>query len=485
MSDAFDAVHPALRAALERKGFSTLTAVQQAVLDADAAGRNLRISSQTGSGKTVAIGMALAADLVAAVEARVAGPVAVVVAPTRELAAQVEGELRWLFADVRGFDTMVVTGGTDLVRERRLLSRRAPLLVATPGRLLDHVRNGAVDLTRVQHVVLDEADQMLDMGFREDLDALVDALPAERKSHLISATFPDQVRRFADRFQPDALHVQGTLLGAANQDIAHVAHVVHISDRYPALVNCMLAMDEARCLVFVARRVDAADLAEALAEDGFSALPFSGDMSQPQRTRTLNAFRNGIVRTLVATDVAARGIDVADIRTVIHFDLPIDSDTYTHRSGRTGRAGQAGRSILIVPTHKERRVHWLLDGARVEADWARVPSAKKIEKANTKRTRRALHAQLEAGIELEEGERTYATELLQSQDPTVLVATLLRMAQRDLPREPMNVRTYEPRTDVRHDKNEARKHPAGRRPAGRRPSGRTRRAPGGAPGRRY
>jgi ATP-dependent RNA helicase DeaD len=484
MSDAFDAVHPMLRPALERKGFTTLTAVQRAVLEADAAGRNLRISSQTGSGKTVALGLALAPDLIAAVEARVPGPVAVVVAPTRELAAQVEGELGSLFADVKGFDTTVVTGGTDLLRERRQLSRRAPLLVATPGRLLDHIRNGAVDLARVQHVVLDEADQMLDMGFREDLEALVDALPAERRSHLVSATFPDQVRRFADRFQPEALHVQGTLLGQANADISHVAHVVHISDRYPALVNCLLAMDEARCLVFVARRVDAADLAEALAEDGFSALPFSGDMSQPQRTRTLNAFRNGIVKTLVATDVAARGIDVAEIRTVIHFDLPIDSDTYTHRSGRTGRAGLAGRSILIVPTHKERRVHWLLEGARVEADWARVPSAKKIEKANAKRTRRALHALLETNPELDEGERAYAAELLERHEPNLLVATLLRMAQRDLPREPMNVRTFEPRTDVRHDKDDLKKHPAGRRPVGRRPAGRARRAPGGPRGRR-
>ncbi|MCA9550642.1 MAG: DEAD/DEAH box helicase [Myxococcales bacterium] len=484
MSDAFDAVHPALRAALERKGFNALTTVQQAVLEADATAHNLRISSQTGSGKTVALGLALADDLISAVEARTPGPVVVVVAPTRELAAQVEGELAWLFADVRGFDTTVVTGGTDLVRERRLLSRRAPLLVATPGRLLDHVRNGAVDLARVRHVVLDEADQMLDMGFRDDLDALVDALPEERRSHLVSATFPEQVARFADRFQPGAVHVQGTVLGQANQDITHVAHVVHISDRYPALVNCMLAMDEARCLVFVARRVDAADLAEALAEDGFSALPFSGDMSQPQRTRTLNAFRNGIVKTLVATDVAARGIDVADIRTVIHFDLPIDADTYTHRSGRTGRAGQTGRSILIVPTHKERRVRWLLGGARVEADWCRVPSAKKIEKANNKRTRRALHALLEAAPELDEGERAYATELLERHDPNTLVAVLMRMAQHDLPRAPMNVRTYEPRTDVRHDKDDARKHPPGRRPVGRRPAGRQRRHQGGAHGRR-
>lgn len=421
------------------------------MLASDSAGRNLRISSQTGSGKTVAIGLALADELVAAVEARQPGPIAVLIAPTRELAAQLRLELETLYEDVKGLHVDVVTGGTDMLRERRALRNRAAILVGTPGRLLDHVRNNAVDLSQVRHLVLDEADQMLDMGFKEDLDALVDAVPQESLRHLVSATFADNVRRFADRFQPDAMHVEGTALGAANEDIEHISYVVHVRDRYPSLVNCLLAIEEGRCLIFVARRVDAADLAENLAEDGFSALPFSGDLSQVQRTRTLNAFRNGIVKTLVATDVAARGIDVADIRTVIHFDLPIDADTYTHRSGRTGRAGQKGRSITLVPTNKENRVRWLLKGAKVEANWARVPSAKKINKTNVKRTRKDLHDRMEAGPVLAEGDIEYVRELLQRHDVEMLVGCLLQMAQHELPREPMAVRTYEPRGEHRFE----------------------------------
>ncbi len=450
-ADPFEAVHPALRPSLVRQGFKALTPVQTKVLASDSEGRNLRISSQTGSGKTVAIGLGLAEQLIEAVKNNEPGPIGVVIAPTRELAAQVQKELETLYSEVRGLGVDVVTGGTDIVRERRALRRRAPLLVGTPGRLLDHVRNKGVDLSNVRNIVLDEADQMLDMGFKDELDALVDAVPEGSLRHLISATFPDAVRRFADRFQPEALHIEGTALGAANEDIEHISYVVHARDRYPSLVNCLLAIEEGRCLIFVSRRVDAADLSEALAEDGFSALPFSGDLSQAQRTRTLNAFKNGIVKTLVATDVAARGIDVSDIRTVIHFDLPVDADTYTHRSGRTGRAGQKGRSLTIVPANKENRVRWLMRGAKVEADWARVPSVKKINKANMKRARKALHERMENVVEQNEGDIEYARELLERHDPELLISCLLQMSQSDLPREPMTVRTFEPRGEHRFE----------------------------------
>ncbi|MCB0969688.1 MAG: C-terminal helicase domain-containing protein, partial [Ilumatobacter sp.] len=198
-------------------------------------------------------------------------------------------------------------------------------------------------------------------------------------------------RRFAERFAPDALRIEGTTLGVANVDIEHVVHLVRARDQYAALVNTLLLVQGARCLVFVRRRTDAAEVAEQLAGDGFSTLPLSGDLPQAQRTRTLSAFRNGIVRTLIATDVAARGIDVADIDTVVHVDLPRDATTYTHRAGRTGRAGNKGRSVLLAAPRDERHVQRVLERARVDAEWTELPSAAKIKKALSKRARRRVH----------------------------------------------------------------------------------------------
>ena len=443
--DAFAGVPRPLTEAMRQRGFESLTPVQQAVLEAQTQDVNLRISSQTGSGKTVAIGLALAPALIASYESNGADtpredrgkPTVLLIAPTRELAAQLEAELSWLFAGLRGMRTLVVTGGTDIQRERHALRRGATIVVGTPGRLLDHIRSGSLRVDALRHVVLDEADHMLDMGFKDELDAITDELPPERRSHLVSATFPRAVVRFADRFQPDALHLEGTRLGEANADIDHTAYLVDERDRYAALVNLMLLTDGERCLVFVRRRIETTEIAERLAADGFSALPFSGDLPQGQRTRTLNAFRSDVVRILVATDVAARGIDVADIATVVHIDLPSDAETYTHRSGRTGRAGQKGRSILLAPPRAERRLRSVLRQAKVDANWCALPSPKNIEKALKKRARKRIHAAMTVEEAPEEGLIEYASALLERYDPAVLVARLVDLARPELPREPM------------------------------------------------
>src|SRR5690606_16524924 len=223
----FTGVPTPLRANLERRGFTDLTPIQRAVVDSACEGRNLRLSSQTGSGKTIALGLAL----YAALTERADGVRALVIVPTRELARQVESELNWLFEGCAGVRSLVVTGGSDVRTEQRRLREKPNLVVGTPGRLLDHVRSGTLQLGGVREVVLDEADQMLDMGFKDELDALVAQLPAERRSHLVSATFPEAVKRLAGAFQTDALQLQGTALGQANVDIEHIAHLVHERDR--------------------------------------------------------------------------------------------------------------------------------------------------------------------------------------------------------------------------------------------------------------
>ena len=445
--DPFAGVPGPVRAALMRRGFQSLTAVQQAVIAADADGRDLRISSKTGSGKTVAIGLTLAKTLLDRGDDRPdhdslrrEGPQALVIVPTRELAVQVRDELQWVLADIPAATVEVVTGGTDIVAERRRLARHPAILVGTPGRLLDHIRGGALRCDVVADVVLDEADRMLDMGFSDELDAIVESLPPQRRSHLVSATFCPVMRQISDRFQADGvLHVEGTALGEANADIDHVAHLVQAGDRYAALVNALLLAQGQRVLVFVERRDSATFLAEDLASDGFPALPFSGELSQAQRTKTLHAFRTGTIPILVSTDVAARGIDVPDISLVVHMAPPADADGYTHRSGRTGRAGRRGRSLLLVPFRAQRHVTRLLSQARVDVDWQPVPTPEKIRKAITKRTRKRLHTRLADGAGPSPTALQYAQRLLDSHDPATVIAALLEQAEPELPREPMTV----------------------------------------------
>jgi len=458
-SETLEGVPAPLASAIQKRGFEALTPVQRTVVDAIEAARaqgevrDLRISSQTGSGKTVAFGLALAPHFIDRDTSERATE-ALVIVPTRELVMQVRDELHWLYEGVAHVRVEGVMGGAPLLRERGALSRKPAIVVATPGRLLDHIRTGALTCDRISHVVLDEADRMLDMGFREELEAILDALPTPRRNHMASATFPESVRRLADRFQSNVLRLEGTRAQDAHPDIAHVAHLVRPHESYAALVNLLLVARGSRCLVFVKRRVDAADVSEKLAADGFAALPLSGDLPQAQRTRTLNAFRNGSVEILVATDVAARGIDVPDISTVIHVDTPFDSETYVHRSGRTGRAGQQGRSLVLVPSSQERRMRRLLAGAGIETEWQPPPGPKQIRKTARKQLRKEVWDRLQAEEGPSEQQIEYAASLLAEHDPTAVVAALLELATPALPCEPKVLGTVAKGAEAQRDKHE-------------------------------
>jgi len=346
-------VGPALASALAARGYDTLTPVQEAVLDEALDGRDLRITSQTGSGKTIAIGFAVR-DLLDDLTAQFGGPAkprVLILAPTRELAKQVCDELSWLYAPLR-VRVVAVTGGSGYLDQKRALSSNPAVIIATPGRLRDALERGRIDASALAAVVLDEADSMLDLGFREDLEAILAMLPKERRSHLVSATFSRDVVSLADRFQKDPVHVQGSVLGAAHADIEHIVHLVEPFQRIDALINLLLSDEDAKSLVFARTRADVARIAGELAEAGFVVRTLSGEMEQPERDRALAAFRQGGVQALVATDVAARGIDVRDVARVIQVEPPTDVDMYTHRSGRTGRAGKQGTSVLFVtPSH--------------------------------------------------------------------------------------------------------------------------------------
>lgn len=428
MSDeVFSASLPApLARALQRRGFESLTPIQQAVLAPELAERDLRISSRTGSGKTVALGLVLGRRLATlAPEPRgatslVAKPRALLVAPTRELAAQIGRELGWLYAELN-LRVCVVTGGTSVAMERRALAQSPAVVVGTPGRLCDHLARGALDLSRTEAIVLDEADQMLDLGFREALETLLGALPEACKRHMVSATFPRSVSALASRFQRDAQLVTGSSPHEAHTDITHLAYLVHPRERYAALVNVLLLQPEERTLVFVRTRADVAEVASLLVEDGFRAGGLSGEMAQAERTRTLEAFRRGSIQVLVCTDVASRGIDVPEVSRVVHAELPESPETLTHRSGRTGRAGRKGQSIMLVPTTAHRFAESLLRGAGIFAELLPAPTPNDVQRAREQR----LFEQLSEPDEAHEAHGPLAARLLEKMGPEALVRALL------------------------------------------------------------
>ena len=450
-----ESLGPALTEALLGKGYTTLTSVQQAVLDPMAIGRDLRITSQTGSGKTIAIGLVLR-DLVTLPTQRptkAAKPRALIIVPTRELGRQVEEELGWLYAPL-GVRVVALTGGADYRDEHRALAMLPALIVGTPGRLVDHLEHGSLDPSAIATVALDEADRMLDLGFSEAIDAILGRIPEGRRTHLISATFDPNVRRMADRVQKDPLHVEGTRLGVANADIDHVVYLVDPSERLDALVNLLLAHPEARTLVFAKTRAGVAELAEALGDVGFSVAALSGEMAQRERTRALAAFKRGSLRILVATDVAARGIDVSDVSLVLHMEPPTDSDAYTHRSGRTGRAGRKGTSATLVAPREVPRAQRIIRGARVNAHVEPMPTAAEIRTMEDDRLVALLTADDQA-IEIDARTATIAERVVAAGSPERALARLL--AETGLTRgpEPRNVRVILPQRD-RNDRNDPR-----------------------------
>ncbi len=375
----YPGVVPALAQALSARGYVDLTPVQEAVLAPEAAGRDMLVSARTGSGKTVAFGLAIAGNLLgdAGRMGRADAPLALVVAPTRELALQVRRELEWLYAPAGAVMASSV-GGMDSRAERRALEHGAHVVIGTPGRLRDHIERGSLDMTALRAVVLDEADEMLDLGFREDLEFILGAAPAERRTLMFSATVPKAIATLAERFQRDAMRIVAAGERAQHADIEYRAYPVAPSDRENAIYNLLRYHDAPGALVFCATRAGVSHLAARFTNRGFAVVALSGELSQSERTHALQAMRDGRARVCVATDVAARGIDLPSLELVIHADLPTNRETLLHRSGRTGRAGRKGISALIVPHRARRRAESLLAAAGIGATWSPPPSPAEI-----------------------------------------------------------------------------------------------------------
>jgi ATP-dependent RNA helicase DeaD len=380
----FPTLHAALARALDARGYAEPTAVQAEILAAEP-GRDLLVSAQTGSGKTVGYGLAFAETLFAGAEhlPPAGPPLALIIAPTRELAQQVHGELTWLYGPAGGRVVSCV-GGMDARSEARALARGAHIVVGTPGRLKDHLERRQLDPSGLRVVVLDEADEMLDLGFREELEFILDAAPSERRTLLFSATIARDIAMLARRFQRNALRIDTVDRSQPHQDIEYRGMKIDPNMVEAATVNTLRLIDSP-AIIFCARRDGVRAMADALIARGFTAVALSGELSQQERNNALQSVRDGRARVCVATDVAARGLDLPELGLVIHADLPTNKETLLHRSGRTGRAGRKGICVLMVPHSRRRRAEQLLSSAGITARWSTAPSAEEIREQDRAR----------------------------------------------------------------------------------------------------
>ena len=458
-----------LATALQKKGYETLTPVQESVLAPEIGEQDLLVSAQTGSGKTVAFGLALASSLLGD-EAHLSiaeAPLALIIAPTRELAVQVRKELDWLYAEAGGQIASCI-GGMDMRDERRALSRKPHIVVGTPGRLIDHIKRGSLEMSGLRAIVLDEADEMLNMGFREELEEILESAPEDRRTLLFSATVSKPIARLAENYQNDALRLNTISNREQHGDIEYHAVEVTPDDVEKAVINLLLFHDAPNTLVFCSRRDGVNKLNARLNNRGFAVVALSGEFSQKERSNALLAMRDGRARVCVATDVAARGIDLPGLDLVIHADLPTNKEALLHRSGRTGRAGRKGASVLIVPTRGRRKAERLLRDAGVSAHWGKPPSTAEIQKS--------LDSRILANPVLQEGladsEQELVNTLTARFEPYQLAAAFVRLARtgQALPEDLMDVPPDNgPRSRSRDDRRSDRPRPEPRERRGPRP----------------
>ncbi|MFZ9027515.1 MAG: DEAD/DEAH box helicase [Crocinitomicaceae bacterium] len=359
---------------LKTLGFETPTPIQQEAIphllkeESDFVGL-----AQTGTGKTAAFGL----PLVSKVEEGRKKPQGLVICPTRELCLQISKDIENFskFVDV---NTVAVYGGADIKRQIQDIKKGAQIIVATPGRLVDLTKRKAINLREIDWVVLDEADEMLNMGFKEELDHILDETPLERNVWLFSATMPKEVAQIAKNYMEEPLEVSIGHKNQTNENIEHIYFTVADRDRYSAVKRLIDFNPNIYGLIFCRTRRETALVAEKLAKEGYSAEPLHGDLSQAQRDNVMRRFRTQAIQILVATDVAARGIDVDDITHVINYNLPDEIENYTHRSGRTARAGKHGESMVLVTPRESYKIKAIEKKIRTSFTKGSIPNAKEI-----------------------------------------------------------------------------------------------------------
>ena len=361
--------------AVETLGFQAPMPIQERAIPALLSGeRDFVGIAQTGTGKTGAFGL----PLIQQIDPSLTYPQGVVVCPTRELCLQITDDLKQFAMYMKNINIVAIYGGASILNQVRQIKNGRQIIVATPGRLLDLMERKAVKLSQVSYAILDEADEMLSMGFKEDIDSILDSMPAQRRGWLFSATMPKGVAAIARNYLTDPLEVSLGDQNSTPEKIEHTCYVIHEKNRYQGLKRIIDYTPEIFGLVFCRTRKETQTVAETLIQDGYNAEALHGDLSQAQRDYVMRKFRQGTVKILVATDVAARGLDVNDITHVIHYRLPDESEIYTHRSGRTARAGKSGTSIVLINVKEKGRVNMLGKKGNLKFQFGKIPDGRAI-----------------------------------------------------------------------------------------------------------
>ncbi|MDA7583633.1 DEAD/DEAH box helicase [Luminiphilus sp.] len=384
---------------LQTLGYETATPIQAGTIPLLLEGRDVVGLAQTGTGKTAAFALPILANI----DVKVRSPQALVLCPTRELAQQVADAFRSYGRGMAGLRVLSIFGGADMRQQLKSLREGTHIVVATPGRLLDHIERRSIDLTGINAVVLDEADEMLRMGFIDDVDTILAKTPKERKVALFSATMPKRVRDIANKHLSNPAEISVAAAATTNENIEQCYWLAKGASKLEALKRLLAFEDTEGVIVFTRTRESTTVIAEQLRQSGLKASPLNGDMDQKVRLRTVGDLKSGALDVLVATDVAARGLDVDRITHVINYDVPFDEEAYVHRIGRTGRAGRKGKAILFVVPRERRMLRNIERLTRQSIPEIRLPSVLAIDakrrEAFADRIRTALADPMQAELE--------------------------------------------------------------------------------------
>ncbi|MDR1916735.1 MAG: DEAD/DEAH box helicase [Synergistaceae bacterium] len=418
-------LRPELLKAIARKGFESPMPVQVRILeDATLTEGDLIVQARTGSGKT----LAFALPIYNSMEKVTREPQVLVLSPTRELAQQTAREFSWLGAEM-GARVATLVGGLDMERQIRTLKDGATVVVGTPGRVLDHVRRGSFASSGVKVLVLDEGDHMLDMGFRDELEAIMGGMENLEKTWLFSATMPPDVASLARRYLDAPRKISLVSDIALHDDIMQKTYIIPARKRFEGLANVLLWENPSRTLLFCGTKIETQEIADRLCDEGFKACAIHGDMSQRERNTALSSLRGGRVAILVATNVAARGLDIDGVSHVVQFGLPGNLETFVHRSGRTGRAGHEGANLALLTSREARQFRQMVHGSDLKMQIIPAPDAAEIEGQAKTRFENLLIEHSLTGDEY----RSWAEEILKRDDAELMVAGLLAKAYGDQP----------------------------------------------------
>ena len=368
-------VSPEIRRAIEEMGYANPMPVQEEVIPyLLEEGNDVVALAQTGTGKTAAYGL----PLIQKTDIQNRIPQSLILCPTRELCLQIAGDLSDYSKYIQGLKIIPVYGGSSIESQIRMLKNGVHIIVATPGRLIDLMKRGVAKLETIKNVVMDEADEMLDMGFSEDLNAILEQVPEQRNTLMFSATMSNEIAKIAKTYLHDAKEITIGTRNEGSENVNHFAYIVHAKDKYLALKRIVDYYPQIYGIVFCRTRMETQEIADKLIDDGYDADSLHGELSQAQRDLVMMKFRQRHLQLLVATDVAARGLDVSDLTHIINYGLPDDIEVYTHRSGRTGRAGKTGISIAIINMREQGKLRAIEKSIKKSFNISKLPSGEEI-----------------------------------------------------------------------------------------------------------